>query len=175
MDYLNNNNNLGLVLIIVFVLIILLVVMIFVSKKKESFTTTSWGFVPESPAPFITDNSNRRIVGPNPGSNSITGWQYKPQNTLMDYDFYQENRDLAYISKDRKMGVPINTLRATQKIAPLTNGEVGILTNPTYQIIKAEPKNTNRVPSSFSSQNQYVIPNPTTDPQLSGPSVNYIW
>ena len=176
MNFLNNNNNLGLVLIIVLVLIVLLVVMIFVSKKnKESFATTSWGFVPESPAPFISDNSNRDIVGPDPGSNSITGWQYNPQSTLVGYDFYQENRDLASICKDKKMDVPINTLRTTQKIAPLSNGEVGILTNPTYQIIKAVDKDTTRVPSSFSSQNQYVIPNPTTEPQLIGPSVNYEW
>ena len=176
MNSLNNNNNLGLVLIIVLVLIVLLVVMIFVSKKnKESFATTSWGFVPESPAPFIKDNSNRDIVGPDPGSNSITGWQYNPQSTLVGYDFYQENRDLASICKDKKIDVPINTLRTTQKIAPLSNGEVGILTNPTYQIIKAVDRDTTRVPSSFSSQNQYVIPNPTTEPQLIGPSVNYEW
>ena len=175
MEFLNNNKNLGIVLVIVLVLIILLIVMIFVSKKRESFLPTSWGFVPESPAPFINDHSNRNIVGPDPNSNTITGWQYNPQSTLVGYDFYQENRDLASVSRDHNLNVPINTLRTTQKIAPLTTGEVGVLTNPTYQIVKADPNNTTRVPSSFSCQNQYVIPNPTTDPQLVGPSVNYEW
>lgn len=175
MDFLNRNSNLGIALLIVLVLVILLIILIFVSKKRESFLPTSWGFVPESPAPFINDSSNRNIVGPNPNSNTITGWQYNPQNTLVDYDFYQENRDLASISRDKKLDVPINTLRSTQKIAPLTNGEVGVLTNPTYQIIKADPNENTRVPSSFSCQNQYVIPNPTTDPQLIGPYVNYEW
>lgn len=175
MEFLNNNSNLGIALLIVLVLVIILIIMIFVSKKRESFLPTSWGFVPESPAPFINDPSNRNIVGPDPNSNTITGWQYNPQNTLVDYDFYQENRDLASISRDQNLNLPINTLRSTQKIAPLTNGEVGVLTNPTYQIIKADPADTTRVPSSFSSQNQYVVPNPTTEPQLAGPQVNYIW
>ena len=84
MDFLNRNSNLGIALLIVLVLVILLIILIFVSKKRESFLPTSWGFVPESPAPFINDSSNRNIVGPDPNSNTITGWQYNPQNTLVD-------------------------------------------------------------------------------------------
>lgn len=169
-------NNSAIIWIIVLVLIILLVSAQH-GKTTESFETTAWGHVPESNAPVGNNAERRYVVGPDPNCDQITGWQYNPQNTQVDYDFYRENRDLNYYGNRRNnLNIPINVLRQTNKIAPITNGEVGILTNPTYQIVnEPNPQNSTRAPSCYSTLNKNIIPNPSTDPQLAGSYMNYDW
>lgn len=171
-------NHSSVIWIIVLILIILVVVAHHGKKNiRESFETTSWGYVPESNAPVINDAERRYIVGPDPNCNQITGWQYNPQNTQVGYHFYNENRDLNYYANGKNnLNVPINVLRSTNRIAPITNGEVGILTTPTYQVIEQDnPQNSTRVPNDYSNINQNIIPNPTTMPEMAGPYMNYDW
>ncbi len=171
-------NNSSIIWIIVLILIILVVVAQHGKKNtKESFESTSWGFVPESNAPVGNNAQRRYIVGPDPNCDQITGWQYNPQNTQVDYHFFRENRDLNfYGNRKNNFNLPINVLRATNRIAPITNGEVGILSSPTYQIIEQDnPQNSTRVPNCYSNINQNIVPNPTTEPQLAGPWMNYNW
>ena len=95
-------NHSSVIWIIVLILIILVVVAQHGKKNmRESFETTSWGYVPESDAPVVNDAERRYIVGPDPNCDQITGWQYNPQNTQVDYHFYRENRDLNYYAKTK--------------------------------------------------------------------------
>lgn len=149
MNFLDNNNNIIYVIILIVILSTLLIIFIVMNRKKmESFV--SWGYEENSYYPYLT-------------SKNITGsMQYNSQNTLMDYNYYQENDDLKAHGKIEK-----------NRISPLTNGDVGFLTNPTYQITEAT-KST-RVPSDFSTIDNYVLPNPTTEPKLKGPTMSYKW
>lgn len=158
MDFFDDNKNILYVIIIIIVLVVLLIVFIILKRKKyESFISNqSWGYDGNLQAPY---NHPNIINGPN---SRLSGWQYNPQNTLVDYDYYRDNDDL------KGQGII-----EKEKIAPLTTGDIGILTNPTYQVTPAVP--STRVPSDFSSIDNYVLPNPSTQPELNGPSVNYEW
>lgn len=172
-------NNLAFIIIILLVLVLLLTIFKCQQKQPnfESFETTSWGYQPEGYAPVDQYTQNNLISGPDPFCNNITGWQYNPQNTLVDYHFYQKNKDLDYFGNQKnKMNIPINSLSQTNRIAPITRGEVGILTNPTYQTInEPHPELSTRVPNDFSTENLNVVPNPTTNPSLMGSCINYEW
>lgn len=62
--------------------------------------THNWGYPPDmldgqnplitAAAPYSSENS-RRIVGPDPKQEELYTWQYNPQNTLVDYKFYETN------------------------------------------------------------------------------------
>lgn len=172
-------NNLAFIIIILLVLVLLLTIFKCQQKnpKLESFETTSWGYQPEGYAPVDQYTQNNLTVGPSSSCNDITGWQYNPQNTQVDYHFYNKNNDLDYFGNQKnEMNIPINTLRNTNRIAPITRGEVGILTNPTYQTVnEPNPQLSTRVPNDYSTENLNIIPNPTTNPALLGSCVNYEW
>ena len=172
-------NNLAFIIIILLVLILLLTIFKCSQNKTnlESFETTSWGYQPEGYEPVNQYNKDNLIVGPYPGCDDISGWQYNPQNTQVDYHFYNNNNDLDYFgNKKNKMNIPVNTLRQTNRIAPITRGEVGILTNPTYQTVgELNEKLSTRVPNDYSTEYLNIIPNPSTNPSIAGPCVNYEW
>ena len=172
MDILNDNQNLGIVLGIVIGLIVILIVFIFVNNrvnknKMESFNNDYF---------YLNKKyANKDITGPLTTDNNITGWQFNPQSTLINYDFYKTNDDLEYLNKRDNLNLCVNSIKKTQKIAPISNGDVGILTDTSYQFINDLETNSTRVPSTFSTEQQYIIPNPTTNPQLDGSSVSYNW
>lgn len=172
-------NNLAFIIIILLILILLLTIFKCNQKnnKLESFETTSWGYQPEGYAPVDQYTQNNLIVGPDKSCNNITGWQYNPQNTQVDYKFYQRNNDLDYFgNQEKQMNIPINSLRETNRIAPITRGDIGILTNPTYQTVNEPiPELSTRVPNDYSTENLNIIPNPTTNPSLVGSCINYEW
>ena len=43
----------------------------------------------DTTAADVSKEHHRRVVGPNPQSEELVTWQYNPQNTLVDYKFYE--------------------------------------------------------------------------------------
>jgi hypothetical protein len=172
MNTLNDNNNLGIVIGIVIFLIVILIIYIFINnrittKNLESFKN-DYFYLNKKPG-------YKDITGPSLDNNDITGWQFNPQSTLINYDFYKTNEDLEYLNKRDNLNLCVNSIKKTQKIAPIGNGDVGILTNPSYQFVNDLEENSTRVPSTFSTDDHYIIPNSTTHPELEGASVSYNW
>jgi len=82
--------------------------------NQDNFTDYQWGYDQDvSPliqnAASVQDQHSCRVVGPNPDEKQLNTWQYNPQNTLVNYKFYN---------------VPANGNTPTQ-IAPVVNGSIG--------------------------------------------------
>lgn len=50
-----------------------------------------------------TQHDGKRVVGPDPTKKELVTWQYNPQNTLVDYKFYE-------VEPDQKGATPIAVL-----------------------------------------------------------------
>jgi hypothetical protein len=62
----------------------------------------------------VPTEGTARVVGPDADRDELITWQYNPQNTLVDYKFYE-------VHPDQKTGQH----RRTQQLAPLTDGRIG--------------------------------------------------
>lgn len=82
----------------------------------ESFAVSQreWGNsgYTDMPAPYDPEHSTR-IVGPDPKKEELYTWQYNPQNTLVDYKFYETER-----------------CDSATPVAPLIDGAIGKRNQP---------------------------------------------
>lgn len=165
---------------IIFLLIILVVACAFNYRHKslENFKseTISWGS-----DPYLNINSDwdetltRKIVGPNPNEDVVNNWQYNPENTQVDYKYYQDCNDTKYESNRLNLNTNITQDRIVQQLSPITWGSVGKNTNPVDELVPVLGQKT-RVPDSQSTEQNYVIPsNPSITPKYEGPKVRYFW
>lgn len=83
-------------------------------RNADTFSDYQWGYdhnesdLVRTAAPAHDEHSSQTI-GPNPGNNTLNTWQYNPQNTLVNYKFYN---------------APANGTPPTQ-IAPIMDGSIG--------------------------------------------------
>lgn len=137
----NNSTMLICCISIIFILIVVAIALIILqNRKNEHFKNVPWAFEqgPEY-QPYSTNplTKQKQIVGSDPHENEITGWQYSDKNTLVDYHFYKENNDLSfYENSDIKNtnGEEINVMKRMDRIAPITNSDIGIIPNAQYEI-----------------------------------------
>lgn len=61
-------------------------------------------------APYSCAHTSR-VVGPNPKKDEVYTWQYNPQNTLVDYKFYETD--------------PSDPKATPTRIAPVADGDIG--------------------------------------------------
>ena len=146
------------------------------NPEVESFGTQNWGHKDEYNMPWKPEIQNRNIVGPDTDVDVVNPWQYHPQNSLTDYKYYQENRDLTYSSCRNNLNVNLSDNRKTQQLAPIAHGEIGTVTSPTYQqVYQPDQPQSTRVANEYSTPHNMVIPNATSAPELTGPHVQYEW
>ena len=165
---------------IIFLLIILVVTCAinYNHNNLENFKsdTISWGEDPYfSPNSDWDDSLTRKIVGPNPNEDVVNNWQYNPENTQVDYKYYQDCNDIKYESNRLNLNTSTSQNRIVQQLAPITWGSVGKNTDPVDEVVPVLGQET-RVPDSQSNEQNYIIPsNPSTQPKHEGPKVRYLW
>lgn len=119
-----------------------------------NFATHNWG-APNEPAltrnaaEFETEHTSK-IAGPTPDGDLRT-WQYNPQNTLVDYEFYE---------------VPANG-DAPVRISPLADGSVGKRNQPVDQLAGRGQCNNNP------AQQTYAVKNPASSKFVPTGTVSY--
>jgi len=165
-------------LFIVLLFIIVIVCSFNLTKKNiESFRSESinWGYNPDGGEYTQWDeNLTRKIVGPDPSKDLVNNWQYNPENTQVDYKYYQYSNDVKYRSEKDNLNTSDEQNRDVQRLAPVTWASVGKNTNPMDEIVPVLGQET-RVPDNQSSQSAYIIPNPSAPPKYQGPNVKYCW
>ena len=57
-----------------------------------------WGYNPEKQYHNFDSSLTRPIVGPDASSDVMNHWQYNPENTQVDYKYYQQSNDVRYES-----------------------------------------------------------------------------
>ena len=138
---------------------------IVVGEPIESFIGSPWGRDPVSATVnFEQDVSNRYIVGPNARDNTLQRWQYDDQKTQADNYLYRENRDLTALD----LNIPMAENRKTQRLAPITWSDVGIVTRPEIGLASVPKEETHRIPDINSTPESMAIPTPTTEPIAQG-------
>ena len=134
------------------------------AKDTEAFATKQdWGADPNDddvpPASFDSEHADR-IVGPDPKSNSLNTWQYNPQNTLVDYKFYNKSE----------------ASPACERLAPVVDGSVGksnggfVHTGDVYY-----NRTSTRNPSPLSNAKNYVTNSAASNAPPITPTVSYTW
>jgi len=163
-------------------IILVLIGSISFKQNRESFSDMErWGYRPPCfdsvSQKYLKNPTTRNIVGPDPGSDLIKNWQYNPQSTLVDYKYYQDNRDLNYYTcnYDNQASLPSGENRSTSQLAPLTRSSLGITTFPTeVKVCQPDYIQSTRIPNRQSSKKYIKYPGePTTSPIFKGPSVTY--
>lgn len=96
-----------------------------------NFSTHSWGAGADNYATFESEHASQ-IVGPQ-ADGELNTWQYNPQNTLVDYAFYE---------------VPANGDRPV-RISPLADGSVGKRNQPADQLMGQGQCNNNPVQQTY--------------------------
>lgn len=110
------------------------------NKSNETFKNVPWAFEQGIEyKPYATNpyTKQKQIVGSDPHKNEITGWQYADKNTLVDYHFYKENNDLSFYENSNIKNTEnetINTMKKMDRIAPITNSDIGIMPNAQFEI-----------------------------------------
>jgi hypothetical protein len=96
------------------ILILIVIGSVFYTNKRESFVgTVSWGRDPEvQHKEFEKTDQINSIVGPDPDSKDLYSWQYDPQSSLVNYKYYETNKDL------EQYEMPLSDNRATARLAP---------------------------------------------------------
>lgn len=105
---------------VILTIILFILVFAFLCKRtihkghSDTFSDYQWGYDYDvSPlvrnAALANDEHSHRITGPNPDDKHLTTWQYNPQNSLVNYKFYD---------------VPANGNAPTQ-LAPVVDGSIG--------------------------------------------------
>ena len=147
-------------------------------KSVENFKSETIGWGTD---PYLSSNSDwdesltRKIVGPNPNKDEVNNWQYNPENTQVDYKYYQDCNDTKYLSNRLNIKTSPGQNRIVQQLAPITWGSVGKNTDPVDEVVPVLGQET-RVPDSQSNEQNYIIPsNPSLSPKYTGPNVRYFW
>lgn len=122
---------------------------------RESFTATAdthtnshnWGYPPDvldgqnpliaEAAPYSSENRSR-IVGPDPKKEELYTWQYNPQNTLVDYKFYETD--------------PSDPNATPTRIAPVADGQIGTRNQPMEEIAGQGLCNNNAAGTAYGVQ-----------------------
>ena len=144
--------------LIIFILLAFIILGSLYSNKEEQEGFEIQGYVKGGDTPWESEYINRNTYGPASNSNKINNWQYKSQNSLTDYSYYKENRDLDYIVEKNQLGKKIKgDSRNTNHLAPLINGDIGKDIN--YSDIEVEQNmenQTTRIPN-IQSDNEYNV------------------
>ena len=171
------------IFIVLLIILVILACIHFKQPNNESFTNMHrWGERPPY-CSHISQNyevnpTTRNIVGPRPGKNYINNWQYNPQNTLVSYKYYKDNRDLNYLADKGNMEpVGVEENRSTQQLAPIIDTQLGVTTYPdVVRVNEPDSLCSTRVPNSNSTISDTYFPgNPSTSTPFVGPSVNYVY
>ena len=160
--------------LIIFILLAFVILGSLYSNKEEQEGFGIQGYVKGGNTPWETENTNRYTYGPNLDNNKINNWQYNSQNSLTDYTYYKENRDLDYIIQKNQLSKIKGYSRNTNHLAPLINGNIGKDTN--YSDIKVEQNMegiTTRIPNMQSNNEYNLFSNPSTEPIINDPIVDY--
>ena len=106
-----------------FILLLFVIVIVcsfnLTKKNIESFRSESinWGYNPKGPGFTVWDeNLTRKIVGPDPSKDVVNNWQYNPENTQVDYKYYQYSNDLNYQSNKHNLNTSHEQNRDIQRI-----------------------------------------------------------
>lgn len=161
-------------------LILLLVICSFHIKNItiENFTTDSleWGYDPVKSYTKWDTDLTRQIVGPDPSKNEVNHWQYNPDNTQVDYKYYQNSHDVQYLSERHNLGTDDTQNNLIQQLAPITWASVGKNTSPMdFDVPVPSDIQQTRSPDGQSDESKYVIPAPSSEPQYTGPETTYQW
>ena len=135
------------------------------SIQAESFATTQdWGCDPRDDdmraAEFDEEHASK-IVGPDPKSNELQTWQYNPQNTLVDYKFYEKDE----LSQDA----------SDQRLAPLADGSIGKRNGDFVKTSHVYMGTSTRNPCMLSNANEYVTNSTASNAPPATPTVRYSW
>lgn len=118
-------------------------------RDREMFATNAhnWGYSPDvldgqhplisEAAPYSSENSSR-IVGPDPKKEELYTWQYNPQNTLVDYKFYETD--------------PSDPNATPTRIAPIADGQIGTRDQPMEHIAGQGLCNNNAAGTAYGVQ-----------------------
>lgn len=169
------------IFIIILIVLVILACIHFKKQESEYFSGMhSWGESPPYCQPvsqnYQVNPTTTNIVGPNPGGDYINNWQYNPQNTLVDYKYYEDNEDLRYLSqKGNITPVGVEENRKTQQLAPIINTQLGMTTYPdVVRVNEPEYLCSTRIPNSNSTWENNTFPgNPSTSTPFKGPDVKY--
>ena len=104
-----------------------------------NFSTHSWGADHENNYATFESEHTSQMVGPR-ADGELHTWQYNPQNTLVDYAFYE---------------VPANGDRPV-RISPLADGSIGKRNQPADQLMGQGQCNNNP------AQQTYAVKNPAS-------------
>ena len=107
-------------------LILLLVICSFHIKNiAENFTDSlEWGYDPVKSYTKWDTKLTRQIVGPDPFKNEVNHWQYNPDNTQVDYKYYQNSHDVQYLSERHNLGTDDTQNNLIQQLATLLLGRL---------------------------------------------------
>jgi hypothetical protein len=130
---------------------------VYYSDLDEPFS--SWGY--DGPETTEWDNSDfTKTVGPDPDGTELETWQYHPQNTLVDYRFYNRHSP--------KFGTG-------SRLSPIVDGKVGTVNQTSLKVPDMYNVSSTRVPDHMSDSAGYVISNPATNTPISYPSTEYTY
>lgn len=136
---------------VVLTVILFVLVFAFLCKRTvqlcgaDTFSDYQWGYDQDVSALVrnaanVQDQHSSKIVGPNPDDTTLNTWQYNPQNTLVNYSFYD---------------VPTNGHSPTQ-LAPIVDGSIG-KKNQTPNILQGQA-----VCNSDPPQQTYKVKSPAS-------------
>ena len=114
---------------VVLTCVLFLLVFAFLCKRtvhtmsQDTFSDYQWAYDQQNGqwggnSASVHDEHSSRITGPNPDDKELNTWQYNPQNTLVNYSFYN---------------VPANGNPPTQ-LAPIVDGSIGKRNQPPAQL-----------------------------------------
>ena len=117
-------------------------------RNHETFMNThEWGTPPDvlngqnplvaEAAPYSNEHT-RQVVGPDPKKEELYTWQYNPQNTLVDYKFYETN--------------PSDPNAAPTQIAPIADGQIGVRNQPMMEVVGQGLCNNNASGTAYGVQ-----------------------
>jgi hypothetical protein len=135
------------------------------SIQAESFATTQeWGRDPKDDDILVADFDDEhtsKIVGPDSKSDELQTWQYNPQNTLVDYKFYEKDEQ----SEDA----------SDQRLAPLANGSIGRRNGDFVKTSDVYMGTSTRNPCMLSNSNEYVTNSTASNARPVMQTVRYVW
>ena len=133
-----------------------------------------WGYDPVKSYTKWDTSLTRQITGPDPSKKQVNHWQYNPDNTQVDYKYYQNSHDVQYLSDRHKLDTDETQNNLIQQLAPITRASVGKNTSPMdFDVPVPSDIQQTRSPDAQSDESKYVIPAPSSSPQYTGPETNY--
>lgn len=111
--------------VILLLVILTLIVSLSVVYKVENFQNFPSGFDPQDKLLPWDSELTTGIVGPNPNGSKLETWQYRPDRTLVDYKFYQNNERMEPTANSDigKIAISSTTVPVNQLPAPVDSNE----------------------------------------------------